>query len=48
LGSELAQSEEWAAMALKEYKYVVEPTNANSPSQNEQVKRNNESIATTI
>jgi hypothetical protein len=34
-------------MALNKYKYIVEPTGADSPSQNGQAERYNESIATT-
>lgn len=46
-GGELARSEEWRSMALNTYRYVVEPTGADSPSQNGQAERYNESIATT-
>ena len=45
-GGELARCNEWRTMALKEHRYVVEPTGADSPSQNGQAERFNETIAT--
>ena len=46
-GGELACSTEWRTMALNKCHYVVEPTGADSPSQNGQAERYNEMIATT-
>ena len=45
-GGELARSTEWRTMVLEKHKYVVEPTGADSPSQNGQAERYNETIAT--
>eukprot|EP00804_Cyclotella_cryptica_P024685 CCRYP_001671-RA/>CCRYP_001671-RA protein AED:0.29 eAED:-0.05 QI:0/0/0/0.33/1/1/3/0/660 len=45
-GGELARCTEWRTMVLKEHRYVVEPTGADSPSQNGQAERYNETIAT--
>eukprot|EP00804_Cyclotella_cryptica_P013246 CCRYP_007032-RA/>CCRYP_007032-RA protein AED:0.39 eAED:0.39 QI:0/0/0/0.5/1/1/2/0/451 len=46
-GGELARSAEWRTVVLAKHRYVVEPTGADSPSQNGQAERYNESIATT-
>lgn len=45
-GGELARSGEWRTLALNDFWYVVEPTSADSPSQNGQAERYNETIAT--
>jgi hypothetical protein len=45
-GGELARSEEWRTMVFKDFMYIVEPTGADSPSQNGQVERYNETVAT--
>jgi hypothetical protein len=47
-GGELARSEAFRAMALKSHGYVVEPTGADSPSQNGGVERWNGTLATTV
>ena len=47
-GGELARSEAFRTMALKSYGYVVEPTGADSPSQNGGVERWNGSLAVTV
>jgi hypothetical protein len=47
-GGELAQSTEWRTAMLEEFQYKVKPTGADSPSQNGQVERYNDTIATII
>jgi hypothetical protein len=47
-GGELARSTKWRTAMLTEFQYKVEPTGANSPSQNGQVERYNNTIATII
>ena len=47
-GGELARSEEFRTMALGACLYVVEPTGADSPSQNGGAERWNGSMATTV
>jgi hypothetical protein len=47
-GGELARSNAWRTLMLKEFQYKVEPTGANSPSQNAQVERYNETVATIV
>lgn len=47
-GGEPASSTEWRTAMLEEFQYKVEPTGADSPSQNGQVERYNDTIATTI
>jgi hypothetical protein len=45
---ELARSAAWRTLMLKDFQYKVEPTGADSPSQNGQVERYNEIIATIV
>jgi hypothetical protein len=45
-GGELARSEDFRTAMLKEFQYVVEPTSADCPSQNGQVERYNQTLAT--
>jgi hypothetical protein len=47
-GGELAKSTKWRTTMLEEFNYLVEPTGADSPSQNGQVERFNDTIATII
>jgi hypothetical protein len=47
-GGELAKSTEWRTATLKEFQYKVEPTGADSPSQNGQVERYNQTVATIV
>ena len=47
-GEELARSEAWRTMLKKDFQYTVEPTGADSPSQNGQVERYNETVGTII
>ena len=47
-GGELARSTEWRTAMLDEFQYQVEPTGADSPSQNGQVERYNKIVATTV
>jgi KUP system potassium uptake protein len=47
-GGELARSEEFRTTMLKDYQYVIEPTGADSPSQNGQVERYNHTLATIV
>jgi hypothetical protein len=47
-GGELARSEKFRTKMLKDYQYVVEPTGADSPSQNGQVERYNHTLATIV
>ena len=46
-GGELASSNEFCTCMLKDYKYKVEPTGADSPLQNGGVKRFNQTIGAT-
>ena len=43
-GGELARSTAWRTLMLKEFQYKIEPTGADSPSQNGQVERYNETV----
>ncbi len=45
-GSELAKSTRWRSHMLKEFNYKVEPTGADSPSQNSGVERFNQMLGT--
>jgi hypothetical protein len=47
-GGELARSDEWRTMMLKEFNYIFEPTGADSPSQNGQVERYNYTLASVV
>ena len=47
-GGELAKSTEWRSMVLNDFQYKVEPTGADSPSQNGQVERFNDTVATVV
>jgi hypothetical protein len=47
-GGELARSSEWRKMVLQEFKYYVEPTGADSPSQNGQVEKYNNTLSTIV
>ena len=47
-GGELARSEEFRTTMLEKYNYKVEPTGADSPSQNGGVERWNETFAVTV
>lgn len=47
-GGELARSMEWRTAMKKEFNYTVEPTGADSPSQNGQVERYNDTVATIV
>jgi hypothetical protein len=47
-GGELARSEEWRTMVFKDFAYKVEPTGADSPEQNGQVERYNQTLATIV
>jgi hypothetical protein len=47
-GGELARSSEWRKMVLKEFKYYVERTGADSPSQNGQVEKYNNTLSTIV
>lgn len=47
-GGELARSTEWRTMVLQEFQYKVEPTGTDSPSQNGQVERYNDTVATIV
>jgi hypothetical protein len=47
-GGELARSAEWRKMVLEKYKYYVEPTGADSPSQNGQVEKYNGTLGTIV
>jgi hypothetical protein len=47
-GGELAQLSKWRSTMLEEFQYCVEPMGADSPSQNGQVERYNETIATVV
>ena len=47
-GGELARSTAWRTAMLKDFQYKIEPTGADSPSQNGQVERYNELIGTTV
>ena len=47
-GGELARSEEWRSLVLKEFQYYVEPTGADSPSQNGQVENYNKTLGTIV
>jgi hypothetical protein len=47
-GGELARSTFWRTTMLTEFQYKVEPTGADSPSQNGQVERYNETVATIV
>jgi hypothetical protein len=47
-GGELAKSMAWRTAMLQEFQYKVEPTGADSPSQNGQVERYNQTVATIV
>jgi hypothetical protein len=47
-GGELARSSEWRSTMLEEFQYKVEPTGADSPSQNGQVEKYNDTVATIV
>ena len=47
-GGELARSEQWRSMLLEDHQYYVEPTGADSPSQNGQVENYNKTLGTTV
>jgi hypothetical protein len=47
-GGELARSAEWRKMVLEEFQYYVEPTGADSPSQNGQVEKYNGTLGTIV
>lgn len=47
-GGELAQSSKWRTAMLEEFQYKVEPTGADSPSQNGQVERYNDTVGTIV
>jgi hypothetical protein len=47
-GGELARSAEWRKMVLEKYKYYVEPTGADSPSQKGQVEKYNGTLGTIV
>lgn len=47
-GGELARSEEWRSLVLRDFQYCVEPTGADSPSQNGQVENYNKTLGTIV
>eukprot|EP00956_Cyclotella_meneghiniana_P004202 scaffold5163_cov49-Cyclotella_meneghiniana.AAC.3 len=47
-GGELARSEQWRSMLLDDHQYYVEPTGADSPSQNGQVENYNKTLGTVV
>jgi hypothetical protein len=47
-GGELARSAEWRKMVLEDFQYYVEPTGADSPSQNGQVEKYNGTLGTIV